>query len=116
METKARDEVTDPLILVSLVPHVQNTLKCNYDQCWLVVTRLEPKGTISVVINGHEMNKKCDQMDTCIEKIAAHLGSTDNDPRRWWAARRERNTEIIDMYSKGMFCLKIFALSYSYLL
>ena len=47
------------------------------------------------------MNKKCDQMDTCIEKIAAHLGSHDNDPRRWWAARRERNTEIVDMYQKG---------------
>ena len=51
------------------------------------------------------MNNRCDQMDTCIEKIAAHLGSTDNDPRRWWAARRERNTEIIDMYKKGNFSI-----------
>ena len=42
-------------------------------------------------------------MDQVIDKIAQHLGSQDTDPRRWWAARRERNNEIIELYTKGTF-------------
>ena len=48
------------------------------------------------------MAKRCKEMDQVIDKIAQHLDSQDTDPRRWWAARRERNGEIVDLYTKGI--------------
>ena len=99
---KENSAVSDPVILVSLVPSILGALKCSYEQCWLIVTRMEPKGVISCVIDGAEMAKRARDMDTIIDKIATHLGSNQSDPRRWWAARRERNQEIIDLYSKSI--------------
>ena len=101
-EQGQRKDVTDPIILISLVPSILGTLKCSYDQCWLIVTRMEPKGIISCVINGAEMAKRAKDMETIVEKIATHLGSNQSDPRRWWASRRERNEEIIELYTKSM--------------
>ena len=38
-------------------------------------------------------------MDTLVEKISIHLGTvtTDGDPKSWWADRRLRNNEIIEL-------------------
>ena len=38
-------------------------------------------------------------MDNLVEKISIHLGTvtTDGDPKSWWADRRLRNNEIIEL-------------------
>lgn len=38
-------------------------------------------------------------MDNLVEKISIHLGTvtTDGDPKSWWADRRLRNSEIIEL-------------------
>ena len=46
-------------------------------------------------------------MDNLVEKISIHLGTvtTDGDPKSWWADRRLRNNEIIELQQ---FWIRIF--------
>ena len=55
MQSSEKSDVSDTVLLISLVPSILSTLKCNYDECSVIVTRIEPKGTISVVINGRNV-------------------------------------------------------------
>ena len=42
-------------------------------------------------------------MDNLVEKIEIHFGTvtTDGDPKSWWADRRLRNKEIIELQKLG---------------
>ena len=36
-------------------------------------------------------------MDNLVEKISIHFGTVTTDPKSWWADRRLRNNEIIEL-------------------
>ena len=54
-----KPEVTDPAVLISLVPMTTSTLTCSYKNCQLVVTRIDPKHSMTVVVDGNQMATCC---------------------------------------------------------
>ena len=54
-----KPEVSDPAVLISLVPMTTSTLTCSYKNCQLVVTRIDPKHSMTVVVDGTQMATCC---------------------------------------------------------
>lgn len=97
-------KLTEPVVLLTLVPSVSESLRCRYTNCHFVVTRLEPSGScLSVAFDGKFVWKRCDEMLRIVEKVAAQLGDGGaGDARVWWAHRRQHNDEIVQLVSKTL--------------
>ena len=54
-----KPEISDPAVLISLVPMTTSTLTCSYKNCQLVVTRIDPKHSMTVVVDGNQMATCC---------------------------------------------------------
>jgi len=97
-------KLLDPIVLLTLVPDVTESLRCSYKKPKFVVTRLETNGqALSVAFDGAMVWKRCDEMVRTVEKVAAQLGeAAGGDARVWWAHRRDHNAEIIQLVSKTL--------------
>ena len=103
VDKEGSEGMEEPVVMVSLVPSIVESLKATYHECTLIVTRREGKKRISCCVDGKEMGRRCKDMDDIIEKIAQHLGGTgESDPKQWWSVRRQRNDEIVELIEKTM--------------
>ena len=103
-DSSENEGIEEAIVMISLVPSICETLKATYHECSLIVTRRESRQkSITVVIDGKEMGRRCKEMDDIIEKIAQHLGGTgESDPKQWWSVRRQRNDEIQELIEKTL--------------
>merc|ERR1719402_1201487 len=75
MDGKCDAKLANPVVFMSLVPCVTESLTCTYKNSWFCMTRLEPNGTyLSIVFDGSPIWKRTDEMLQIVEKVAKQLG------------------------------------------